>query len=185
MSAADVVVTRDPDVVRRADKIVVPGQGAFGVFMRGLDERGLGDVAARGDRARRAVPRHLPRPPGPVRAQRGGRLRRASASCAGEVDAAAGPTRSDAQDPAHGLEPASRAQASRCSPASPDGAYVYFVHCYRVVPADPSVVALEATHGVHVLRRRSAKDNLFACSSTPRRARASGSRCSRAFAEAA
>ena len=36
------VVTRDPDVVRQADKIVVPGQGAFGVFMRGLAERGLG-----------------------------------------------------------------------------------------------------------------------------------------------
>src|SRR6187401_3179865 len=36
------VVTRDPDVVRRADKIVVPGQGAFGVFMRGLAERDLG-----------------------------------------------------------------------------------------------------------------------------------------------
>ncbi|HEX7703444.1 MAG TPA: imidazole glycerol phosphate synthase subunit HisH, partial [Kofleriaceae bacterium] len=41
---ADVVVTRDPDVIRRAEKIVVPGQGAFGVFMRGLAERGLADA---------------------------------------------------------------------------------------------------------------------------------------------
>jgi glutamine amidotransferase len=40
----DVRVTRDPDVIRRADKIVVPGQGAFGVFMRGLRERGLGEA---------------------------------------------------------------------------------------------------------------------------------------------
>jgi len=31
-------VTRDAEAVRRADKIVVPGQGAFGVFMRGLVE---------------------------------------------------------------------------------------------------------------------------------------------------
>ena len=38
---ADVRVTRDPDVVRRADKLVVPGQGAFAMFMRGLAERGL------------------------------------------------------------------------------------------------------------------------------------------------
>src|SRR3569623_83933 len=30
----------------------------------------------------------------------------------------------------------------------PDGAYVYFVHSYRGEPTDPSVVALEATHGV-------------------------------------
>src|SRR5690606_28489553 len=41
---ADVVVTRDPDVVRTADKLVVPGQGAFGVFMQQLAARGLGDA---------------------------------------------------------------------------------------------------------------------------------------------
>ena len=40
----DVIVTRDPETVRRADKLVVPGQGAFGVFMRGLAERDLGTV---------------------------------------------------------------------------------------------------------------------------------------------
>lgn len=48
----DVVVTRDPDVVRRADKLVVPGQGAFAPFMAGLAERGLEapikDAVARG-----------------------------------------------------------------------------------------------------------------------------------------
>ena len=41
---ADVTVTRDPAIVRKADKIVVPGQGAFGPFMRGLSERGLGEA---------------------------------------------------------------------------------------------------------------------------------------------
>ena len=49
---ADAVVTRDPDVVRHADKIVVPGQGAFAKFMTGLAERGLEqplrDALARG-----------------------------------------------------------------------------------------------------------------------------------------
>jgi glutamine amidotransferase len=39
----DVVVTRDPDVVRRADRIVVPGQGEFGAFARGL-VNGLGEA---------------------------------------------------------------------------------------------------------------------------------------------
>jgi glutamine amidotransferase len=38
------VVTRDPDVIRRADRVVVPGQGAFGEFARGLAERGLGEA---------------------------------------------------------------------------------------------------------------------------------------------
>mgnify|MGYP000940841969 FL=1 len=36
-----VVVTRDPDAVRKADKVIVPGQGAFGAFTRGLAERSL------------------------------------------------------------------------------------------------------------------------------------------------
>src|SRR5260370_25181644 len=48
----EVVIARDAQTVRRADKTVVPGQGAFGVFMRGLAERGLDaplrDAIARG-----------------------------------------------------------------------------------------------------------------------------------------
>jgi glutamine amidotransferase len=35
--AAVVTVTSDPDVVRRADKIVLPGQGAFADCLRGLE----------------------------------------------------------------------------------------------------------------------------------------------------
>jgi glutamine amidotransferase len=41
---ATVIQTRDPDVVRKADKIVVPGQGAFGAFVRGLAATGLGEA---------------------------------------------------------------------------------------------------------------------------------------------
>ena len=36
--AADVLVTADPDVVRGADRIVLPGVGAFGACMRALKE---------------------------------------------------------------------------------------------------------------------------------------------------
>jgi glutamine amidotransferase len=35
--AGDIVVTSDPDVVRRADRIVLPGVGAFADCRRGLD----------------------------------------------------------------------------------------------------------------------------------------------------
>jgi len=41
--APDVVVTREPAVVRDAAYVVVPGQGAFGAFVRGI-EGGLGDA---------------------------------------------------------------------------------------------------------------------------------------------
>ena len=47
-----------------------------------------------------------------------------------------------------------------------DGAYVYFVHSYRVEPADPAVIALEADHGVTFCAAIQ-KDNLFACQFHP------------------
>ena len=36
-----VAVTSDPDVVRRADRVVFPGQGAMPDCMREMDARGL------------------------------------------------------------------------------------------------------------------------------------------------
>ena len=41
---AQVVVTRDPAEVLRADKVVLPGVGAFGDCMKNLNERGLAPV---------------------------------------------------------------------------------------------------------------------------------------------
>lgn len=38
---ADVVLTEDPEVVRKADKLVLPGVGAFGSGMAGLHQRHL------------------------------------------------------------------------------------------------------------------------------------------------
>ncbi len=40
---AGVTITHDPDAIARADKVVVPGQGAFRDCARALDG-GLGDV---------------------------------------------------------------------------------------------------------------------------------------------
>lgn len=41
---AKVTVSRDPDDVRRADRIVLPGVGAFGDAMANLEKRGLVEV---------------------------------------------------------------------------------------------------------------------------------------------
>ncbi len=41
---AQVSVTRDPELVRQADKVVLPGVGAFGDCMKNLNERGLAPV---------------------------------------------------------------------------------------------------------------------------------------------
>lgn len=41
---ADTVVTRDAKEILRADRVVLPGVGAFGDAMRKLNEYGLADV---------------------------------------------------------------------------------------------------------------------------------------------
>lgn len=62
-----------------------------------------------------------------------------------------------------------------------DGAYVYFVHSYRAEPADRSIVALEADHGV-TFCAAVAKDNLFACQFHPEKSQAVGLEMLREFA---
>jgi glutamine amidotransferase len=43
---ADVAITSDPDAIRRADRVVFPGQGAMPDCMRSLRESGLDDAVA-------------------------------------------------------------------------------------------------------------------------------------------
>lgn len=51
---ADITVTSDPDVIERADRIVLPGVGAFGDAAAKLDSSGLGALLT--DEARRGKP---------------------------------------------------------------------------------------------------------------------------------
>lgn len=51
---ADAALTSDPEVVRSADRIVVPGVGNFGAAMRALEEAGLADAVRA--RAQAGVP---------------------------------------------------------------------------------------------------------------------------------
>ena len=177
----EVVVTRDPEVVRRAAKIVVPGQGAFGVFMRGLAERGLGEV-----------------------------LREVIASGRPYLGICLGLQilfdESDEQGPCAGLGVV-RGRVVKLVPGDPklkvphmgwneiaqrrpdpllagvtDRAYVYFVHSYHAIPDDPSLLALESVHGIRVcaaIRR----DNVFACQFHPEKSQAVGLQILRNFVE--
>jgi glutamine amidotransferase len=179
----DVVVTRDPDVVRKADKIVVPGQGAFGVFMRGLVERGLGDAL------REAIASGRPylgiclglqilfdesEEQGPVAGL--GVYR-------GKVVKLA-PTDPTLKVPHMGWNQIAQRRPDPLVAGIADGAYVYFVHSFHAMPEDPSLVALESVHGVPVcaaIRR----DNVFACQFHPEKSQAVGLRLLANFVEGA
>jgi glutamine amidotransferase len=176
---ADVQVTRDADVVRAADKLVVPGQGAFGPFMRSLDdERGLGSALR--EKIAQGTPylgiclglqvlfEHSDE--GNCRGL--GLLR-------GNVTRLA-PTDPTLKIPHMGWNPVHARQAV---PGIDDGAFVYFVHSYRVEPADDDVVALEADHGV-TFCAGIRKDNLLAVQFHPEKSQAVGLRFLHAFASA-
>ncbi|HEY0993774.1 MAG TPA: imidazole glycerol phosphate synthase subunit HisH [Kofleriaceae bacterium] len=179
----DVAVTRDADVVRRADKIVVPGQGAFGMFMRGLVERGLGDV-----------------------------LRGAIASGRPYLGICLGMQvlfdESEEQGPCAGLgvlpgrvvrmHPADRRLKvphigwNQVGVRKPDpllagiaeGAYLYFDHSYYAVPADPGIIALDTDHGER-MTAAVRRDNIFACQFHPEKSQSVGLQMLRNFVERA
>jgi glutamine amidotransferase len=179
---AKVVVTRDPETVRRADKVVVPGQGAFGVFMRGLVERGLNEA-----------------------------LREAIASGRPYLGICLGLQvlfdESEEQGPCGGLgvipgkvvklAPSgglkvphmgwNRVRATHDREPLLDGvlegAHVYFVHSYHAVPENPSLVALQADHGI-AITAAVRKDNLFACQFHPEKSQTVGLQILRNFVEA-
>jgi glutamine amidotransferase len=177
-----VVVTRDPDVVRRAEKLVVPGQGAFGVFMRGLVERGLGD----------ALRDFL----GSGRPYLGICLgmqvlfeSSEEGGCAGLGLLGGSVIRVKPEDarlkvPHMGWNRVSRRFDDPLLAGIADGAYVYFVHSFRAVPSEAKIIALEATHGVPVCAAIR-KDNLFATQFHPEKSQAIGLRLLRNFVEAA
>lgn len=174
----DVVVTRDPETVRRAEKIVVPGQGAFGVFMRELAARELADVLR--DKIAAGTPyfgiclglqvlfeRSEESDTTGLGILRGSVVRFA-------------PDDRSMKVPHMGWNNVRERQAVA---GLADGAYVYFVHSYFAVPADPSIVALETTYGVPFCAAIKT-NNLFACQFHPEKSQAVGLAMLKAFVEA-
>jgi glutamine amidotransferase len=182
----DVIVTRDPEVVRRADKIVVPGQGAFGVFMHSLAERGLGDalreVVASG-KPYLGICLGLQILFADSEEGRDGGVVAGLGVLPGHV------VRLRPQDPTlkvphMGWNRIERRAAEPLLEGVPEDAHVYFVHSFHAVPEDRSLITLEAQHG-HPVTAAIRKDHLFACQFHPEKSQAVGLRILQNFVEAA
>lgn len=175
------VVTSDPDVVVRARRIVVPGQGAFADCRRNLAERGL-------DEAIREVI---------------GDGRPFFGICLGlqvlyESSEEHGPAvglgllkgqvvRFRPQDrtlkvPHMGWNQVHLVHSERLLDGIPSGTDFYFVHSYYVVPRDDSTIALRCRYGVE-FAAAVRKDNLFACQFHPEKSQKAGLRLLQNFVE--
>jgi len=179
----DVVVTRDADAVRRADKVVVPGQGAFGMFMRGLVERGLGDAL------REAIASGRPylgiclgmqvlfdeseeQGPCPGLGVVPGRVVRMR------------PTDRRLKVPHIGWNQVGFRKPDPLLAGIAEGAYLYFDHSYYAVPADPAIIALDTDHGER-MTAAVRRDNIFACQFHPEKSQSVGLQMLRNFVERA
>ena len=140
------VVTSDPDAVRRAERLIVPGQGAFRAFLAGLGE-GLGQAVREHLRADRPYlgiclglqvlfdesDEHGPCPGLGILA---GRVRRLA------------PPDPGAKVPHMGwnqVAPPAGAAAAAVPGVRP-GEHFYFVHSYAAEPTDRNLVALETEY---------------------------------------
>ena len=181
---ARVEVTADPERIRRADRVVLPGVGAFRAGMDQLARLGLEPVIREvidagtpflgiclgmqllmTESEEFGVHRGLNVVPGRV-------VRFPAGDCA----------MTGLKVPHMGWNAVSIRRRPDALAEIPDGGYFYFVHSYYVLPDDPEVVAAETTYGVRfasVLAWR----NVVACQFHPEKSQALGLALLQRFAE--
>jgi glutamine amidotransferase len=175
-AGADGFVTTDADKVAIADKVVVPGQGAFGRCMAGLTQNG-GELRQVVLEAIRAGKPYLGICLG---------LQVLFASSEEEADCAGLgvlPGKVVRFTPHPPLKiPHMGWNACRRNPSAPstsvladtaDGTYFYFVHSFFPVPEREQDVALFAEHGEKFCAAV-ARDNVFACQFHPEKSQRAG-----------
>jgi glutamine amidotransferase len=146
-----ILVTRDPDVVRRADRVVLPGVGAFADCRRGLDAvPGMVDALLESVRGNGrpffgiCVGMQL-------MAERGREyaVTEGLGWIAGEVDRIA-PADPALKIPHMGWNTLNERKPHPLLdgiPLGPNGLHAYFVHSYQLEPADPADLVAQADYG--------------------------------------
>jgi glutamine amidotransferase len=165
-------VTADPDVVRRADRIVVPGQGAFGDCVHNLEKHGLDQAIV--EAANAGTPYfgiclglQILFASSEESAGRGlgllaGDVQRFSADV-GKV-------------PHMGWNSVTwdySESKDAILEGIPQETYFYFTHSYHVEPTDSNVIALRCHYG-HDFVAAIRSENLFACQFHPEKSQGAG-----------
>jgi len=178
----EAVVSGDPAVIAAADKIVLPGVGAFGDAMRELGQRDLVDpikaaVAAGKPFLGICLGLQLLFETGYEHGRHQG-----LGILKGEVRRFELPA--DFKVPHMGWNQLDVRRRPPILAGLPDQVYCYFVHSFYVAPADRDVIATETNYGGPFCSMVW-RDNLYATQFHPEKSQADGLRILKNFAEAA
>jgi len=146
-----ILVTRDPDAVRKADRVVLPGVGAFADCKHGLEAL-PGMIDAMEEAVRKNGRPFLGICVGMQLMAERGREYQVTPGLGwirGEVDKIA-PSDASLKIPHMGwntLSPKTKHPILDGIPLGPDGLHAYFVHSYQLRPADAGDLVAQAEYG--------------------------------------
>jgi glutamine amidotransferase len=177
--AHDVVLSRDASEITRADRVVVPGQGAFGDCASAIANDG-GAIASA---LREAIQRGTPYLGICLGMQALFDTSEEAPGCAGLGlfrgtvrrlrEGLAEPSGAAAKVPHMGWNRIECAARTNAGPRLPDGEWFYFVHSYACVPDEHALVAAECEHGERFVAAI-ARDNVLAVQFHPEKSQAAG-----------
>ena len=176
----EVIVTRDPKLIRQADKVILPGVGAFGDAMTKLKEYHLDtlihEIADSGKPflgiclGLQLLFEESEESPG---VEGLGILK-------GKIKRI--PDEDGLKVPHIGWNSLHLEHNGRLFQNIPENSYVYFVHSYYLEAQDPEIVKASTEYGVHI-HASVEKGNVFACQFHPEKSSETGLQILKNFAE--
>ena len=169
--AARISVTADPEVIRSADRVVVPGQGALPDCIRELDASGAREAVVEAARAKPFLGTCIGIQMLFERGEEGNAA--GLGILAGNVPRFPASRMQGLKVPHMGWNQVIQTRRHALWQGIPDGARFYFVHSFFPAPLDPSLTAGSCVYGV-AFTCAVARDNIFAVQFHPEKSQSAG-----------
>lgn len=170
---AEIVTTADPDVVRRADAIIAPGQGAFGSFASAVGARGMSEALVEAIRAGKPYFGICLGLQVLFEASAEDEGAKGLGIFAGRVERLA-PGLDTTTGRAHALPHIGWNRAEPVRDGLVTGDHYYFAHTFAAVPVDPAVILAQTTYGTASFVSAVARDNVVGIQFHPEKSQRAG-----------